>query len=550
MPFTPGAAPSAGNRLSGAAAGHVVLPSLGLGEVAPSSAAAAASPTRTWSLSGRAFVEGPLSRGASTPHPPAAARPARVSAEQLEAAVSQAYDTRAKTLGTGSAKAPSLVTPEDGNVVARAYHLAVLGQQQFPAEFPLAMAAVGQREGFDVVVRVDSKRADALRTLAAEQGLTNVKLVEVEVPEGDRGMDAWSEDHGELHLDGTISVPRSLSKHDGVGTLDATIALFRDRMARAYPGVPFTAKTDEDLTALRRQYPEIDYLDLGVVSRNDAQRAVASLVADQPAKLRVANTYLEGGNTLVGRRAGGRGYALVGADSLGVSRAALEKDLGRKVSDAELKTLVAQDCGIAPADLVVVEQPKDFHLDMHMMLLPDGKVVLNDPLESVKLQKTWLAEDLARSKPTAPGPSATEAERADFATALESWQQTATDRQERLARVEERARNQAPRMDAIAKTMAESGLEVHRMAGVFEDTGDDRPMNFLNGEAALNPQRQKFYIALGGDPRAEAYAVQQLGSRLPSGFERIHFLDRELTTSTLRDFGGLSCRSKLEGTLP
>ncbi|MBL8957786.1 MAG: hypothetical protein JNK82_43830, partial [Myxococcaceae bacterium] len=83
----------------------------------------------------------------------------------------------------------------------------------------------------------------------------------------------------------------------------------------------------------------------------------------------------------------------------------------------------------------------------------------------------------------------------------------------------------------------------------FPSTRGGEKMNFMNGEAAIGADGKGFYISLGGDPRAEAYVVQQLAGELPSGLSRVHFLARELTGYTLNALGGLSCRAKLEGEL-
>lgn len=548
------ASPRAQQQLTGAPARHAPHRTVALGDLFPS-ARADRQPIRTWARRGADFKESPLPKRSGPAASDAVPRAAKVTETQLATAVTKGHTARLEALRSGGRPAAALAMPEDGGVIAHAYHLAVLGEDAVRGAFPLAMARIGMSEGFRVVVRADVDSTPWIREAIAKEGLTNVDVLEVDHPPRDYTkaqapeMDFWSEDQGELHVDGSVSVPRSLEKSGGIGSERGTLAMYEARLARLHPEAATPLRTFEDARQAVVRFPDLQFSALGGVSQRNGQRAIAALASGGAAPLRVSNGYLEGGNTLVGRRADGTGYAVVGADSLAVSRAALEKDLGRKVADDELRALIAQDYGVAPKDLVVVEQPKDFHLDMHLMLLADGQVVVNDPLEAVKLERQWLAEDHEKSKPRPPGPDASARAREAYEDRVWEWENDGELARDLLDITAKRAAEQAPFLKTITEQLRAGGLTVHRMAGVFDDVGELPTMNFLNGEAAMNHERERFYVALGGDPRAEAYVVQQLGQVLPSGIERFHFLDRGLTGYTLNAHGGLSCRSKLEGAL-
>ncbi|GMU60042.1 MAG: hypothetical protein AMXMBFR34_18050 [Myxococcaceae bacterium] len=61
-----------------------------------------------------------------------------------------------------------------------------------------------------------------------------------------------------------------------------------------------------------------------------------------------------------------------------------------------------------------MQQPGDFHIDMHVTLLPNGKAVVNDAASVFALQKQWLTEDLERSKPAPPAAGASKGAVARF----------------------------------------------------------------------------------------------------------------------------------------
>jgi len=529
--------------------GFTPLPSLELADV-KADPRLDQKPIRTWTFEGGAAKEVALKASRAKPAP--APDYPELSEKDLAKAVKAGHAARLKELKAGSTRAGAMVMPEDGSVKVKAFHLASLGTDATGFSYPLAMAEVGKAEGFRVVLRIESDRVPEMKKELKKRGLDDhVTLVPLKVNEGMAydDLDFWSEDQGELHVDGSVSVPRSVKQGEGIGETQAWRTILSERMKRLHPGTKFEPKTDDDWRAAMEKHRDVAFSGVGGVSSRGGQRALAAVALAAGKKVTVANGYAEGGNSLVGRRPSGEGYVLVGRDTLAVSRAQLEKDLGKKVTDAELTAYVAADYGVPPGGVVAVEQPGDFHIDMHMMLLPGGNVVLNDAMEAFELQKQWRIADVEASKPVEPGPGASKRKREDYEYALDDWKYAKENLPDELKRMEQRAKEHAKFEAKVRKDLEAGGLTVHRMAGVFPSSTAGDPMNFLNGEAAVGADGKRFYISLGGDPRAEAYVVQKLAGELPSAMSRVHFLDRRLTGYTLNAMGGLSCRAKLEGEL-
>ncbi|MBL8957906.1 MAG: hypothetical protein JNK82_44435, partial [Myxococcaceae bacterium] len=459
-------------------AGFTPLPNLELSDV-KADPKLERKPTRTWSFEHGKATEVTL-KARRAQLPPAPPYP-ELTEKELAKAVKAGHAERLKELKAGSTRAGSMVMPEDGSVKVKAFHLASLGSDATGFSYPLAMAALGKGEGFRVVLRIESERVPAMNEVLKKEKLdAHVTLVPLKVNEGAAydDLDFWSEDQGELHVDGSVSVPRSMKKGEGIGETAAWRAILSERMARLHPGTKFEPKTDAEWSAVLTEHEDVAFSGVGGVSTRGGQRALAAIALANGKKVTVSNGYAEGGNSLVGRRANGEGYVVVGRDTLAVSRAQLEKDLGRKVTEPELIAYVAADYGVAPEAVVPVEQPGDFHIDMHMMLLPGGNAVLNDAMQVFELQKQWRIADVEAKKPVDPGPGARKSKREDYAYALEDWQFEKDGLPEELARMEERAREAAGFEARVAKDLEAGGLEVHRMAGVFPSTRGGEKMNF------------------------------------------------------------------------
>lgn len=351
------------------------------------------------------------------------------------------------------------------------------------------MAAVGRVEDFQVVASCSSSRQQGLIEAKVPENLTTL--------ENPGCQDVWAEDHGEFTEDGTMVVPAILKTSYPTGDV-----IQADRLKR-FGG-------DEE---------KADFSEHGAVNdRHTQQEALAAAMATGAAGYKMAVSYVEGGNMMGGKRPDGTPYALVGKDSLAVTMDLLKKN-NRAHNTRDGLLQIARDYGYGAGQVVAVEQPGEFHLDMAMALAGPGQVLLNDARAVADLQKGWVTEHYSHK--------------------FFQW-----GKKKQLAAIEERAEKLAGYEAMVEADLKKAGLQVFRVAGCFPLTKANAEMNFFNLRQGHNDKGETFAIALGGDKRAEETFAHTLLSEIPSGYQRIHFLDRELTPITLDMSGGIKCRTK------
>lgn len=360
------------------------------------------------------------------------------------------------------------------------------------------MARIGQVEGFQLVASARPEELAAGRRKADRQLRDGIQWLA-----NPGGHDSWVEDHGEFTSSGEAIVPARLAP-DSDDIEDWVIRGRRNRyQQRAEEGKP---------------RPRADFALQGLVNRRQSQEeVVATALALGMKGIHSAKSYVEGGNMLAGQRPDGTPYALVGEDSLEVTRRLLSKD----ATPAQARQQVAHDYALPAEHVIAVEQPGDFHIDMAMSLAGPGQVILNDARKVLELQRGWLKEHYEHKwfgKEELP---------------------------EQLEAVEKKAERQAVYEDLVAEQLQDAGLEVFRVAGCFPKSAANPEMNFLNLRQGTNEQGQVFAVALGGEPRAEKAFAESLLGEIPSSYQRIHFLDRRLTEESLKFKGGIKCRSKI-----
>jgi hypothetical protein len=412
------------------------------------------------------------------------------------------------------------------------------------AAFAEVAARVGRAEGFSVVARL-APGSEWMPHLVGVPGLALIELP------GRKYI--WTEDVTEIGTDGAFQMTARVGDRALLRR-----ALFVDRVRRLYPEV-----TAGELEALRampvvpdgppgelppevlRRYPDMLFMLQGLVERDAGQEVAAAIAAARGAHLREATTYLEGGNVLLGTLPRGEPYALVGRDSVAISRAMLERDRGRSVGEAEVTTAIAADLGVAPARLVLVEQPGVFHLDMALTLLAPGTVLLNDAREAFRLQSAWMRDDHDAWRPRRASASSEARHRRDLelweeaGRALERTLEAMGRHTERFARLEARA---------LADLHA-AGLAVLRVPGRFLHPAmpwERDVMNFLNGEAGTSAEGRAYFITQGGDPRAERAVAERLLAP-GTGLDRLYLAPPLASRETLWEKGGIGCRLKAEG---
>lgn len=415
-----------------------------------------------------------------------------VSAQQLQERVGQMRQQRGQESPTGA------VLAKDANVNPNLMLMAHDPKDKVSLPYIAQMAVVGQVEGFHVVA--DAQPEDRKK---AERGLDKRAAENTTWISNEGGHDSWTEDHGEFTEDGAVVVPAILPEETEIDSW-----VIRDRATR------YRAMEEAG-----QKHPGCNYGVQGLLNGRHAQEELVNSAMSTGAEhIKMAVSYVEGGNILNGHRPDGSAYALVGRDSLAVTR----NLLGAQADEAAAVAQVAKDYGLKPENIIPLEQPGDFHLDMAMTLAGPGQVLLNDSRQVLALQKQWITEH---------------------------YQHTWFNRDQQpsdLAEVEKKANKTAVFEDIVAKQLSAAGLEVFRVPGVFPKSVANEQMNFLNLRQGKNEAGQTFAVALGGEVRAEKAFAHTLLEEIPGDYHRIHFLDRKLTGETLHYNGGIKCRTKVK----
>jgi hypothetical protein len=398
---------------------------------------------------------------------------------------------------------------KDPTLNPSAYYMAYDSIDNASLGFIAQMAEVGRHEDFHVVANCeDGEDAASLLQQLPEKAAQNVTTV---VNPGCH--DTWAEDHGEYTTAGEMIVPAPLPSK-----FDVDAAIDDGRMRRFY--------NDKDSEPDSSKFPLIEFSRHGRVGeRRTYEEAVAGALSTGAKNLKMAGSYVEGGNFMPGRKPDGTPFALVGQDSVAVTRQLLRHEGHKRADQRDAVRQIARDYGLQPNQVIAVEQPGEFHIDMAMALVGPGKVILNDARAVADLQQQWITQHYDNK-----------------------WFRWGESKQ--LRKTEEQAERLAVYEDMVENDLRKAGLEVYRIPGVFPATSANSEMNFFNLRQGRNEKGEEFAIAMGGDERAEQmFAATMLGG-IPTGYQRVHFLDRELTPLTLDLSGGIKCRSKGREDIP
>lgn len=436
-----------------------------------------------------------------------------VTAKQIDAAMTRAKRERMSALqDLANAPARATIAPEDGSADVAAYHMSFGQFDQSMERFIEQMASVGRVEGFRVVVRAHPEQVEDLTARVDRVERRNTTFVASEC-----FGDIWSEDAGEMRSDRSVMIG-----HCPSGQLDLDAIIFGDRQRRFGP----KNKAQTQFSRLGMSYAE----------DRDAQRGMAAIALASGKPVDISFSCIEGGNALVGRHADGRPYVLVGRDSVALTRAVLSSELGREVDEDFVRLAIGKDYGVATADVVFVEQPADYHLDVKMMLVAPGEVVVNDALLAHELLEQWTLAEHAKNEPRANA----SAER------KKEWRDDGKRFKRELLESRMQAVREAKIEGKAVRDLESAGLVVHRIGGKFPWSRIGAPMNFLNTEQGRGRDGERFLVALGGDRRAEKHFVETMAKISGGAIKRYYLLDREQTGSTLQAGGGIACRAKIE----
>ena len=430
--------------------------------------------------------------------------------DQLEATQKAIRQQRKAELQGRPAQSVAPVVAKDASIDPSAYYMAYDSSDSASLGFIAQMAAVGRVEDFHVVANCEAEsEAKKLQRKLPESSAHNVTCV---VNPG--GHDTWAEDHGEYTDAGEMVIPAILPADFPIDKL-----VNKDRVLRFYPQAG-PKLGDFSL------YPKIDFSIHGSVNdRTTQQEALAGAMATGATAYKMAVSYVEGGNFMPGRLQDGTPFALVGKDSVAVTAGVLHKGGRKGHSNSDAVKQIARDYGLKPAQVIPVEQPGEFHIDMAMALAGPGQVLLNDSRAVADLQKQWINEAYEGK-----------------------WIQWG--KRSQLQEVERRAEHLALYENMVESDLKKAGLQVFRVPGCFPASKGNAEMNFFNLRQGKNAEGESFAVAMGGDERAEKAFAHTLLSEIPAGYQRIHFLDRELTPLTLELSGGIKCRSKARVDLP
>jgi hypothetical protein len=395
----------------------------------------------------------------------------------------------AVTIGkTGPLPKTGTVATEDGSFDPDAYEMGY--DPQDPARgLILDMAAVGEQEGFTLAIHTTAAGLPQLQKeldgMVASGRITQAyrDSITIVTGNGDSG-NAWTQDNGEIRGN-VMMVPPKLEEDDIAGGE-------------------------------------------GEVSRGDHRQQKIQLAASLGLEVKEMKTYLEGGNVLAGKRPDGQRFAIVGQDSVDTSRNLLERTLGRKVSEAEVKKAIAEDLGIDPKQVVFAAQPSSYHMDMAMTVMGGNEVMLNDPVAAAKTEAQWRREDHAKLEPPKGSPEHA------------AWEKQGAEMEADIA---DQLSVAEAKSEGVAKTAADlqkAGFTVKKVAGVFPHY----QMNFMNSVQLTNPKGERVAVMLGGDSRGQDLIKAQYAKY---GVTQVHFTDPAYTAPTLSAYGGIRCRTKEVG---
>lgn len=404
---------------------------------------------------------------------------------------------------------------EDGSTRVR---IMIMGyEESLSGRYISAMTKLGELLDFRVEARVNSHDLTSLTSELA--GAKNLTVVEVKSKSN-----TWTEDAGETVGPDEVRVPTLIEDKSFIKKVIDDARASRLLSEGIDPNAPF-----------------LPYA-LGVVNSTNAGAAAAEQALRTGMVPVRTRGYAEGGNTLMGTMADGRPFAVVGYSSAVVTQKNMERTEGRVDGRErmlkEARFVIANDLGVAPKDVIFVEQP-EFHIDMRMMMLPGGKgVVVNDSLEAARVQAGWLRN---QSESQRPSDGASQQD-------IDAWTRAHADIEARIQNLANKAKTRSQLEDVAARQLQEKGIAVYRVAGNFDDLRSPlkgkEAMNFLNSERGIAPDGSQYYIGLAGTPEAEKYFMDQMKS-VPSGVSTFYFVGTPQDTgNTLSLGGGISCRVK------
>ncbi|NER83755.1 MAG: hypothetical protein F6K42_30265 [Leptolyngbya sp. SIO1D8] len=209
--------------------------------------------------------------------------------------------------------------------------------------------------------------------------------------------------------------------------------------------------------------------------------------------------YIEGGNMITGEDATGKPLILVGKDAIGATAYLYQ------LNDDEVRQVICEDFGLESIDQVIcVEQPGQFHLDMGLLFIGQGVVVVNNSSEALK----------------------DALEMAEMVPCLTTKQMAA------------KSKLQYALEEAAANDLKVAGLEVRR-----EKLESDVLYNFFNGEFVEGEDGFNYFLTNGG-PQEQTEKFEALMVKDWEVVKKVIFSPQDTAQKSLQERGGVGCRLK------
>jgi len=242
------------------------------------------------------------------------------------------------------------------------------------------------------------------------------------------------------------------------------------------------------------------WIPLGVrVNGSEIGVALKSLATVERYGVGHMRAYIEGGNMIAGEDAAGKPILLIGKDAIDATAQIYQ------LNRAQVQEIICEDFGLASIDQVIcVEQPGQFHLDLALLFIGQGVVVLND--NSVALQN---AIEMAEAVPCLT--TKTAAAKLGLQHELEA---------------------------EAARDLQAAGIKVIR-----QKLEDNVTFNFFNGEFVTGKDGLNYYITNGGPPDQEK-RFSTLMMKQWRVVTDVIFTPITAAQQSLQELGGVGCRIK------
>lgn len=270
-------------------------------------------------------------------------------------------------------------------------------------------------------------------------------------------------------------------------------------------------------------------------------------------------TYSEMGNTMIGENASGEKIAIIGKDTYELSKQLIESDLKELgyqtnkdkslrvsaantdsthqvyLSENDMKQFFAQDLSIRPSNIIFVEQPGAFHLDMSMCFVGPNTVMLNDSVATYTQVTSKLNIE--------------ETNKLD--SSFKQFSKKELDLLKEYSKV-----SQAKKLieDITADQLEQNGITVIRVAGNLINPLAAAPeythINPFNHLSITTPQGKKIIIVSGSSPQDNEFIKKLLIKHYKEDIDEILVLDSKISQSLLANNGGVHCLIQPLQTLP